>query len=74
VVDDNFVATIGTERCLNSLGDGSACIDVANDCSIFCVVAGGKILAVTSRVIENGDILLVTLLEQARIRRLRDGE
>jgi hypothetical protein len=40
VVDDNLVATVGTQRGLHGLGDGAAGIDVAKDGAILGVVAG----------------------------------
>jgi hypothetical protein len=39
VVYDDFVAAIGSERRLNRLGNGAACVDVANNSAIFGVVA-----------------------------------
>ena len=39
MVDDNFVAAIGAKRGLYSLRDGTACFDVANDGTIFGLVA-----------------------------------
>jgi hypothetical protein len=50
VVDDNLVAAIGSERGLNRLGNRPAGIDVANDCSIFGVVAGVGWLALCTVV------------------------
>lgn len=39
MIYDNLVATIGSERRLNGLGDCAAGVDVANNSSIFGVVA-----------------------------------
>lgn len=39
MVDDNFVATIGTQRGLDGRGDGAAGIDIADDGAILCIVA-----------------------------------
>ncbi len=39
VVDDDFVAAIGTEGGLHGLGDGSTCFDVAYDGAVFGIVA-----------------------------------
>lgn len=39
VVDDDFVAAVGTQRRLDGFGDGLAGLDVADDGSIFGVVA-----------------------------------
>ena len=38
VVDDDLVAAVGTERCLDGLGDGLAGLDIADDGSIFGIV------------------------------------
>jgi hypothetical protein len=35
VVDDDLVAAIGTQRCLDGLSNGTACVDVANDGAIL---------------------------------------
>jgi hypothetical protein len=43
VVDDDLVATVGTERGLDGRGDGPAGIDVAQDGAIFRVVAGEEL-------------------------------
>lgn len=51
VVDDDLVAAIGPERGLNGLGNGPAGVDVANDCSIFGVVAVVGWLAVYTVVV-----------------------
>ena len=39
MVDDDFIAAVGTERCERGLRDSLAGFDVADDGSIFCVVA-----------------------------------
>lgn len=39
VVDDDFVAAVGTQRGLDGLGNGLAGFDVADDGSIFGIVA-----------------------------------
>lgn len=39
MVYDDLVAAIGSEGGLNGLGNRSACVNVADDCSIFGVVA-----------------------------------
>lgn len=41
VVYDNLVAAIGTEGRLDCLRDRPASVDVADNSSIFCIVAGG---------------------------------
>jgi hypothetical protein len=49
VVYDDLVAAIGSERRLNGLGNGAAGVDVANNSSIFGVVAVAGWLAVCTR-------------------------
>ena len=39
VVDDEFVAAVGAEGCLDCAGDCSTGIDVADDGAVFGVVA-----------------------------------
>jgi hypothetical protein len=41
VVDDDFISAIGSQRCLNSRGDGTAGIDIAKNSSILGLVAVG---------------------------------
>jgi hypothetical protein len=52
VVYDDLVAAIGPEGSLNGLGNGAAGVDVANNSSIFSIVA---VVGVVSRLyIANG--------------------
>lgn len=39
MVDDDFVAAVRTQRCLNSLGDGLTGLDIADNGTIFGIVA-----------------------------------
>lgn len=39
MVDDDFVAAVRTQRCLNSLGDGLAGLDITDNGTIFGIVA-----------------------------------
>jgi hypothetical protein len=68
VVYDDLVAAIGSERGLYGLGNGTASVDVANNSSIFGVVA---VVGVVSSVYWDGgverELLLVAVLEQASI-------
>lgn len=78
VVDDDLVASVRAQRGLDCAGDCPARVDVAYDGAIFCVVAG---LSRQSRILEDsgtsierrgdgredGDLLLVALLEQATV-------
>jgi hypothetical protein len=69
VVYDNLVTAIGSQRGLNGLGNGTAGVDVANNSAIFSVVAVVGWLAVrTKRSWVESVILLVAVLEEARIR------
>lgn len=38
MVDDDFVAAVGTQRCLDSLGDGLAGLDIADNSTIFGIM------------------------------------
>ena len=38
MVDDNLVAAIGTQRCLDGLGDSLAGFNVTDDSAIFSIV------------------------------------
>ena len=39
MIYDNLITAIGTQRGLNGLCDRAASVDVANDCSIFGIIA-----------------------------------
>ena len=57
MIYDNLVAAIGSKRGLNGLGNGPACVNVADDCSIFSIVAVVGWLAVQSRQVRGtGDM------------------
>ena len=69
----DLVAAIGTEGGLDGLGNGSAGIDVADDSSIFGVVAGagwlvGFIQPWWGLRLGTEGILLVALLEEPGVR------
>lgn len=69
MVYDDLVASIGTQGRLDSRGDRTAGIDIANNSSIFRFVAA-KLLELRG---EKGggraeEILLVSILEQIRVR------
>src|SRR5690242_9458458 len=69
VVDDDLIAPKGTKGGLNSLGNRSAGIDVANDGAILSVVAVvGWLAEHTCGRVGSKSSLLVTLLEQPRVR------
>lgn len=71
VVDDNLVASIGAERCLNGGSNGTARVDVADDGAIFCVVAVFMSVCAHSRGVLQLNELLVASFEESRVGRVR---
>lgn len=73
MIYDNLVAAIGSEGGLNSLGNSAASVNVANDCSIFGVVAVVGWLAGDIRQVRGIQcaVLLVALLEKPGVRGVR---
>jgi hypothetical protein len=58
VVDDDLIAAVGTERCLDGLGDRLAGLDIANDGAIFSIVTVTIAMSVTLIISESLNALL----------------
>jgi hypothetical protein len=58
VVDDDLIAAIGTERCLNGLGDRLAGLDIANDGAVFSIMTVAIAVSVTFTISESLNALL----------------
>ena len=73
MIDDDFVAAIGTERGLHCLGYGSTCFYISYYGAIFRFVAGREQLVGNSidSLVRKGekDVLLVSLLKETTVRR-----
>ena len=69
VVDDDLVAAIGSQGCLDGASDRSARVDVAQDSAIFGVVAGSHQYGDCLASFMGGSQPVVTGLEQAAIWR-----
>jgi len=67
VIDDDFVAAIRTEGSLYGGSDGSARINVAQDCAVFGIVAVVLLDPIFCAVVRGTSSLLVAWLEQPAV-------